>query len=66
MRIEDVKPNKPNFGTVVILFAATILVIALLATVVVSWRAKQAKKVPFTRHPLALVTDRPPDAGRTA
>lgn len=55
MQIEDVKPNKPNFGLVVVLFAVTILVIAVVATVLVTWRAKEAKKTPFTKHPLSLM-----------
>ena len=54
MELEQEKPNKPNFKVVVMLFAVTILVIALAATVIVSWVARRTKKTPFTSHPLAL------------
>ena len=55
MELEQKRPDKPNFKVVVMLFAATILVIALVATVIVSWVARRAKKTPFTKHPLALI-----------
>lgn len=45
-----------NFGVVAALFAITILVIAVAATLLVSWRAKSVKKAPFTKHPLSWVT----------
>ncbi len=53
MQIEDVKPSKPNFGVVVVMFAATILVIAIAAVAIVTWRAHQATKTPYTKHPLS-------------
>ncbi len=62
MPIEDRKPDKPNFGIVVLLFAATILAIIIAAAVVVAWRGKEAKKAPFTKHPLSRFSTPEPGA----
>ncbi len=56
MEIEDLKPNKPNFGLVVALFAGTILVVIVVAVALVFWRGKSVTKVPFTKHPLSLLS----------
>ena len=60
MQIEEESPRKPNFGLVVTLFAVTILVIAVAATLIVSWRAKQVSKTPYTKHPLSLAAPTAP------
>lgn len=53
MQIEQVKPKQPSFGVVVALFAVTILVIAVAAVVLLTWRSHNSKKPPFTRHPVS-------------
>lgn len=61
MEIEDIKPNKPNFGLIVTLFAISILVIAAATIAFLTWRAKHETKAPFTKHPLSqLVQPAPP------
>ena len=56
MEIEEIKPNKPNFGMVVALFAVTILVVILAAVALLAWRGKQTTKAPFTKHPLSRLS----------
>ncbi len=56
MEIEELKPNKPNFGLVVALFAGTILVVIIVAVALVFWRGKSVTKAPFTKHPLSRLS----------
>lgn len=64
MQIEQEKPNKPKFAVVVVLFAATILVVIIAAIAVLIWRGKEATKAPFTKHPVSMLStpDRNPGA----
>jgi hypothetical protein len=52
MQLEQVKPNKPNFGVVVFSFAAAILAIFVIAVLLVlHYRNKQ--NPPYTKHPVS-------------
>ena len=53
MQVEQVKPNKPSFGVVVLLAAVALLVIVIGAVIVVGWRAHKKNTPPYTKHPVS-------------
>ena len=55
MELEQVKPNKPSFGAVVVLFAVTILAVVIAAWIIIEWRAHSKEKPPFSKHPVAQI-----------
>ena len=65
MEIEQMNGKKMNFGLVLGLFAATILVAAVIAFLLVSWRAGKKNKPPFTTHPLSQLVLPGDPASRT-
>lgn len=53
MQVEQVKPNKPSFPTVVFLFGLAIIVIFIVAVLVVKMHYSKKQNPPFTKHPLS-------------
>ena len=51
--------DKPNFGLVVLMAATAILAILIAAAMIIILRGKQAKKVPYTKQPTALLAAPP-------
>jgi len=51
MEIEQVKPNKPNFGLIVGLFCATIVVVLLLAILFLDVEGGHIHLRHHTQHP---------------
>ena len=62
MQVEQVKPNKPSFGIVVLLAAVAILIIVIGAVIVVGWRAHKKNTPPYTKHPVSRLEVRRRDA----
>jgi hypothetical protein len=60
MQVEQVKPNKPSFPTVVFLFGLTIILIFIAAVLVVKMHYNKKQAPPFTKHPVSqLITPAP-------
>ena len=57
MRVEQTKADPSNFAHVLYLAVAAILVIVVAALVIVSWRAHQKNKTPYTKHPVSLLNE---------
>ena len=55
MELEETKPNEPSFLKVVILFAATILVVVVLAAIFLLHRSHTKATTPYTKHPLSSI-----------
>ena len=45
-----------NFAHVVYLAVFALVAVLLAAAIIVGWRAHQAKKTPFTKHPTAQIS----------
>ncbi|HEX4156282.1 MAG TPA: hypothetical protein VHY48_11770 [Acidobacteriaceae bacterium] len=58
MRIEQQPPQRPNFLLVVLLFAATIIVIFIGAYIVLHWNHHIVPK-DFNKHPTAQLIVQP-------
>ena len=59
MELEEVKPNKPKFALIGYLVLATLLVILIGAAIIVSWRAREVHKTPFTKQPTSRLVQPP-------
>lgn len=57
MELEQIKPNKPNFALVGLLFALALIAIFVAAAVIVTWRAHNRNKTPFTKHPVSQLAE---------
>jgi hypothetical protein len=59
MEIEQTKPNKPNFGLIVGLFCATILVMFVLALLFLTFDGSHLRFRHHTQHPTSLLLPSP-------
>ena len=57
MEIEQIGGDKPNFGLVGLMAATALLVIIIAAAMIVGWRARHVKKVPYEKHPTSQITE---------
>jgi hypothetical protein len=55
MDIEQLPPNKPRFGLVVILFAVTILIVFVVAYFTLDWDGKRLVPHNYSKHPVSGV-----------
>jgi hypothetical protein len=60
MEIEQTKPNKPNFGLIVVLFCATILVMFVLALLFLTFDGSHLRFRHHTEHPTSQLALPPP------